>query len=225
MGFILSHHFLSSIPYRPVHLVQSLDSISERVGTRTLVYLLVSPISVISAARSATLSATTSVPRVTFDFKVGATSGGPPLPTALPILVVLIMVAATTAATVGTMASLPVPFTLFLTFSLALTLTLPLGIPILLPHLPDDALIASELLDVIGHAGDDELLAEETPGAAGAVPHRVRELHAVPLPVRPLNRRHVVPVPVEPHQAASQQVAAETVAVLARAPRLLERMM
>ena len=78
--------------------------------------------------------------------------------------------------------------------------------------------ISLVLLDVVGHAVDAQLVAELSPFAARAVPHRVLHVGLVPVAIRPLDGLHVLAVPVEAHEARRKQFLAEAVA-----PRGIER--
>lgn len=114
-------------------------------------------------------------------------------------------------------------FSLLLFLSLSLLLLLPLILAIhlalTLPYaflgLADsrisDLLDGLEPLDLVGHACDNELLAEQTPLATGALAHGLGEVLAVSLSVRLFDGREVLSVPVEAHKAADEQLAAQTV--------------
>jgi hypothetical protein len=68
-----------------------------------------------------------------------------------------------------------------------------------------------ELLDFIRHARDDELFAEESPLAARAIAHGVREILVVPFVICLLDGREVSSVPVEAHETADEQLATQAV--------------
>ena len=86
-----------------------------------------------------------------------------------------------------------------------------LVVSLLCISLPPDDLDLLELPNVIGHPRHGQLPAEQPPFARSPVPDRLRQVLAVALPVRPLDRRHVVAVPVVPHQAADEQLPSQPV--------------
>lgn len=149
-----------------------------------------------------------------------------PIPLALPLALALLLLLPLLSfpllpPPLLALSLLPLPLAIHLPLLLAHAL-LPLAYAVLvLAGARVDLLDRLEALHLVGHARDDELLAEQAPLAARALAHGVGEVLVVPLAVRLLDVGEVAPVPVEAHEAADQQLAAQAV-LLGRRQRVVE---